>query len=71
VTANGSMEQGIFKDYIQHFIDDLPSNYHTSSPTLLLIDNHTSRASPEALLIAKQLNIHLFGGLSNATPPAL
>jgi hypothetical protein len=67
VATNGSMEKAIFKDYIHQFIDNLPSNVQTSSPTLRLLDNHTSHASAEALQLAQDHNIVVFGGLSNAT----
>ena len=67
VSAKASMERALFKDFIQHFLDSLPANYSTAAPTLLLIDNHSSRASPEALQLAKEHNVHVFGLLSNSS----
>jgi hypothetical protein len=66
-TAKGSMEQAIFTDYIQHFIDNVPARYDLTQPTLLLVDNHSSRCSPTALARASAHKIHIFGLLANST----
>ena len=57
---NGSMEQGIFTYYIRHFLAHLPPGYVTDKPTILLIDNHTSRISAEALELAASKNVWIF-----------
>jgi len=66
------MTQLLFLPWMQHFIARMPSGYFAdppsdSLPSLLLLDNHSSRLSAEALQLALSHNIKVFGLLANST----
>ncbi len=67
VAPSASMCRALFPEFIRHFIRSFPPGYDTSKPTVLLLDNHNSRQSTEAMELCKANNIIPFGLLSNAT----
>ena len=70
--GSSSMTQDIFFDWMIHFISSMPADYFVaprsaSLPSLLLLDNHSSRLNQDALLLARDHNIAILGLLANST----
>ncbi|KAJ8930595.1 hypothetical protein NQ314_016591 [Rhamnusium bicolor] len=57
VTDSGYMNSLRFIDYLEHFRKD--TNPTADSPILLILDNHISHTSLQAITYAKNNNIHL------------
>ncbi|KAJ8971573.1 hypothetical protein NQ314_000627 [Rhamnusium bicolor] len=57
VTDSGYMNSLRFVDYLEHFRKY--TNPTTDSPILLMLDNHISHTSLQAITYAKNNNIHL------------
>lgn len=63
-----SMTQELFLPFVEHFIKSMdPAHFDSPLPTLLLIDNHISRVSGNALELARGKNISVLTLPSNTT----